>query len=69
MVFNSKVIDEEGISRMEIFSINRKTYRLTYSSSFDDSDDGVPMVQSYFLFNRDGTMDLWKISVNESGTL
>ena len=71
VVFNSRVIDEEGISRMEIFTANistGETYRLTYSSSFDDSGrwspDGSEII---FYSDRDGTMDLWKISVNESG--
>ena len=56
---------------MEIFTANistGETYRLTDNPSFDDSGrwspDGSEII---FYSNRDGTMDLWKISVNESG--
>ncbi|MFL2956211.1 MAG: TolB family protein [Candidatus Thalassarchaeaceae archaeon] len=71
VVFNSRVIDEAGNSQMEIFTANistGETYRLTYNPSFDDSGrwspDGSEII---FYSNRDGSMDLWKISVNESG--
>ena len=71
VVFNSRVVDEEGVSRMEIFTANittGETQRLTHSPSFDDSGrwspDGSEII---FYSDRDGTMDLWKISVNESG--
>ena len=71
VVFNSRVIDEAGNTQMEIFTANistGETYRLTYNPSFDDSGrwspDGSEII---FYSDRDGTMDLWKISVNESG--
>ncbi|MDE0742215.1 MAG: hypothetical protein OSB59_06495 [Candidatus Poseidoniia archaeon] len=71
VVFNSRVIDEAGNTQMEIFTANistGETYRLTDNPSFDDSGrwspDGSEII---FYSDRDGTMDLWKISVNESG--
>jgi Tol biopolymer transport system component len=71
VVFNSRVIDEAGNTQMEIFTVNistGETYRLTDNPSFDDSGrwspDGSEII---FYSDRDGTMDLWKISVNESG--
>jgi len=71
VVFNSRVVDEAGILQMEIFTANistGETYRVTNSSSFDDSGrwgpDGSEII---FYSNRDGSMDLWKVSVNESG--
>ena len=70
-VFNSRVVDDAGDNQMEIFTVNistGETVRLTDNPAFDDSGrwspDGSEII---FYSNRDGTMDLWKVSVNESG--
>ena len=71
VVFNSRVLDDDGKLTMDIFTANistGETYRVTNSSSFDDSGrwspDGKEII---FYSDRDGSMDLWKVSVNESG--
>ena len=72
VVFNSWVYDNESDNRqMEIFTANiltGETYRVTDNLAFDDSGrwspDGSEII---FYSNRDGTMDLWKVPVRETG--
>ena len=72
VVFNSWVYgNESGNRQMEIFTANistGETHRVTDNSAFDDSGrwspDGSEVI---FYSNRDGTMDLWKVSVSETG--
>jgi len=72
VVFNSWVYgNESGNRQMEIFTANistGETHRVTDNSAFDDSGrwspDGSEII---FYSNRDGTMDLWKVPVSETG--
>ncbi|MEE3201074.1 MAG: hypothetical protein VX224_03290 [Candidatus Thermoplasmatota archaeon] len=72
VVFNSWVYgNESGNRQMEIFTANistGETHRVTDNSAFDDSGrwspDGSEII---FYSNRDGTMDLWKVPVIETG--
>ena len=72
VVFNSWVYDNESDNRqMEIFTANiltGETNRVTDNLAFDDSGrwspDGSEII---FYSNRDGTMDLWKVPVRETG--
>ncbi len=72
VVFNSWVYgNESGNRQMEIFTANistGETHRVTDNSAFDDSGrwspDGSEII---FYSNRDGTMDLWKVPVRETG--
>ena len=72
VVFNSWVRDSESDShQMEIFTASistGETHRVTDNAAFDDSGrwspDGTEII---FYSNRDGTMDLWKVPVSETG--